>query len=151
MENGKFNIRVYGILLDEGRVLVTDEFRLGINMTKFPGGGLQYGEGIVDCLRREFTEELDLELTEISHYYTTEEFVKSKLLPNDTQLISIYYKVKGKKPFTFAITDKIYDFPEIIDGAQSFRWISSKELDPAMFTFPIDKLIAEKLKKELNA
>ena len=53
MQENHFNIRVYGFLLDDGRVLVTDEFRLGIYMTKFPGGGLHFGEGTVDCLKRE--------------------------------------------------------------------------------------------------
>ena len=52
MENKRFNIRVYGFLIDEGCILVTDEFRLGIFMTKFPGGGLIYGEGMIDCLKR---------------------------------------------------------------------------------------------------
>jgi len=41
MEISQFNIRVYGLLLDDNRILVTDEYRLGIFMTKFPG---------VDCV-----------------------------------------------------------------------------------------------------
>ena len=50
-----FNIRVYGILLnDRNEVLVSDECRNGYSFTKFPGGGLEFGEGLVDGLKREF-------------------------------------------------------------------------------------------------
>ncbi len=36
-----FNIRVYALLINEkNEVLITDEFRFGKEMTKFPGGGL---------------------------------------------------------------------------------------------------------------
>jgi len=59
-------------LIDEAKVLVSDEFRLGIFMTKFPGGELNFGEGTKDCLRREFMEELNTEIDIISHYYTTD-------------------------------------------------------------------------------
>ena len=54
MDASRFNIRVYGLLVEAGRILVTDEFRLGIFMTKFPGGKLNFKEGTIDCLRREF-------------------------------------------------------------------------------------------------
>ena len=56
-----FNIRVYGILKDsQNRILVTDEFIRGNYFTKFPGGGLEFGEGTRDCLKREFKEEANL-------------------------------------------------------------------------------------------
>jgi len=55
---GQFVIRVYGLIINEWEeVLVTDEFQLGQRMTKFPGGGLHFGEGPVDCLVREMQEE----------------------------------------------------------------------------------------------
>lgn len=147
MENKGFNIRVYGFLIDEGRVLVTDEYRLGIFMTKFPGGGLVYGEGLTDCLKREFMEELNAEIEIISHYYTTDFFVASELLPVNSQVINIYYLIKAKKPYLFKTTDKKFDFPEVADGAQCFRWVPVKELSEDEFTFPIDKFIVHKLKE----
>ena len=49
-----FNIRVYGILInDKKQVLVSDEFIRGSYYTKFPGGGLEYGEGLIEALKRE--------------------------------------------------------------------------------------------------
>jgi 8-oxo-dGTP diphosphatase len=150
MEIPRFNIRVYGFLLDEGKVLVTDEFRLGILMTKFPGGGLKYGEGLSDCLKREFREELQTEINILSHYYTTDFFQASTLLPFESQLINVYYLVNAEKPFHFVTTEKKYDFPEIVDGAQCFRWVTIKDLVEHDFTFPIDKMIISKLKTDFK-
>ena len=54
----KFNIRVYGILINQNKeILVLDETRNGYSFTKFPGGGLEWGEGFKECLEREFEEE----------------------------------------------------------------------------------------------
>lgn len=147
MEVKKFNIRVYGFLIDDGRILVTDEFRLGIFMTKFPGGGLQFGEGTVDCLRREFMEELQTSITSYSHYYTTEFYQPVTLLPSDMQLLNIYYMVGVPKPFTFPVTKVRFDIPAE-DGAQSFRWLTRDQLHPEEFTFPIDRFIVGKIKND---
>jgi 8-oxo-dGTP diphosphatase len=144
----RFNIRIYGLLIDEGKVLITDEFRLGILMTKFPGGGLQLGEGPVDCLKREFMEELNTEIDIIGHFYTTENYFSTKLLPFESQLINIYYKVEARKPYLFQTTDRKFDFPEMADGAQCFRWVSIHDLTEEEFTFPIDKIVLMKLKNE---
>jgi 8-oxo-dGTP pyrophosphatase MutT (NUDIX family) len=144
----KFNIRVYGLVVDEGNILLTDEFRLGINMTKFPGGGLLLGEGTIDCLKRECYEELGQEIEVIRHFYTTDYFQPTTLLPTVTQLISIYYLIRIEKPYRFKTTNKKFDFEEVIDGAQTFRWVSLKNLDVNELTFPIDKKVTTLLKKE---
>ena len=145
----KFNIRVYGFLIDDGCVLVTDEFRLGIYMTKFPGGGLQFGEGTIDCLKREFLEEMDTPIENMSHFYTTDFYQPTTLLPSDMQLFNIYYMVKVLKPYRFTTTEKKHDIPPV-DGAQSFRWVKIAQLLAEDFTFPIDRFIVGVLKKWRN-
>jgi len=73
-----FNIRVYGILItDDNKVLVSDEFIRGNYYTKFPGGGLEFGEGTRDCLAREFMEEMNLKVKVEEHLYTTDFFQMS--------------------------------------------------------------------------
>ena len=140
-----FNIRVYGLLIDNNKLLVTDEFRLGIKMTKFPGGAMNFGEGTIDCLKREFLEELDLKINIIEHFYTTDYYQATELLPETQQLVSIYYLVKASEPYKFKTTDKLFDFPELIDGAQTFRWLDIKTLSPSDFTLPIDKKVVQLL------
>jgi len=144
MTVNQFNIRVYGILIDDGCVLVTDEFRLGIYMTKFPGGGLKFGEGTIDCLKREFMEELDTPVEVISHFYTTDFYQPTALLPAEMQLFSIYYLVKSGKPYRFRTTVRKNDIPPE-DGAQSFRWVATGHLMEEDFTFPVDRHVAGKI------
>jgi len=142
----RFNIRVYGLLINErSEVMVTDELRMGMQMTKFPGGGLHHGEGTIDCVKREFTEELNIEIEIVKHFYTTDHFQASAFNAND-QLISIYYLVKTIEPLAIKTANK-FEFPENKDGAQLFRWIKLNEIGENDFTFPIDKKVAELLKK----
>jgi 8-oxo-dGTP diphosphatase len=144
MTINQFNIRVYAIILNETRdlVLISDEFQLGMRMTKFPGGGLHFGEGTIDCLKREAIEEFGQEIEIIRHFYTTDFFQKA-LFYEDRQLISIYYIAKFNENPRFKISEKSFDFQKDENGNQSFRWVKIKDLTPEIFTFPIDKLVAE--------
>ena len=107
-----FNLRVYGILLGENKqVLVSDEFIRGAYYTKFPGGGLEFGEGTRDCLKREFREEMDLDVEVGEHLYTTDFFQMSAFNP-DHQIISIYYWVKALEPIRVPLRQQPFDFDE---------------------------------------
>ena len=146
--SGNFVIRVYGIIVNENReVLLSDEFQLGMKMTKFPGGGLEFGEGTIDGLKREFKEECNgQEIKKITHFYTTDFFQKALFYENK-QLISIYYMAELANPIKFRISNKPFDFQENKNGNQSFRWIKINNLNEAEITFPIDKFVAGKLKQ----
>src|ERR1700733_10521242 len=107
-----FTIRVYGILMNEKKqVLLSDEFIRGKYYTKFPGGGLELGEGTRDCLKREFKEEMNLEVLVEDHIYTTDYFQMSAFNPAD-QIISIYYFAKALEPITVPLRNKEFDFDE---------------------------------------
>lgn len=149
--SGQFVIRVYGLILNQnGEVLVTDEYQLDQRMTKFPGGGLDFGEGPVDCLVREIREECNhQEICNIQHFYTTGFFQKALFFPNH-QLISIYYTAALSGPPVFRISKRPFDFEPGTNGSQSFRWVAINMLDPEEFSFPIDKLVAAHLKEKLN-
>ena len=143
-----FNIRVYGLIRNKkNEVLLSDEYMLNTYMTKFPGGGLHFGEGPEDCIKREAREEFGQEVEIISHFYTTGFFQKA-LFYEDQQLISIYYKLRFIDEPRFRISNKAFDFEENINGSQSFRWISIEELQEEDLTFPVDRFVLNLLKRE---
>jgi 8-oxo-dGTP diphosphatase len=146
----RFNIRVYGLFIHENRILITDEFRMGQYLTKFPGGGMHFGEGTIDCLKRECLEELGQEIHDISHFYTTDFFQPAFFLPEKEQLLSIYYFAKLADPESIDDARFPFDFPEVIEGAQRFRWLSNVNLAVDDFTLPVDKHVAKLLIDQLN-
>lgn len=144
----KFNLRVYGILINESKeVLITDEELNNFRFTKFPGGGLEIGEGLIDGLKREFIEECNLEIEVIKHFYTTDFYVKS--LFGDEQLISVYYLVKPKGDFSLKISSIPFNFnPQKVGHQQSFRMLPIQNISDSDFTFPIDKYLVKLLKEQ---
>ncbi len=150
MERNCFVVRVYGIYVDDlGRILVSDEFGFGRAMTKFPGGGLEYGEGARACLEREFLEETGLRFTILDHFYTTDFFVASEF-HEQKQLISIYFFVKPDSDLAPDGKDLKMDFREGVEGSQGFRWIDLKEIVKQDFTFPVDQHVAFLLKEKFS-
>jgi ADP-ribose pyrophosphatase YjhB (NUDIX family) len=151
-----FNIRVYGILINEKKqVLVSDEFIRGKYYTKFPGGGLELGEGTRDCLKREFKEEMNLDVQIEDHIYTTDYFQMSAFNP-EHQIISIYYFVKALEPITAPLRDKEFDFDEDqmkiyneMNEIETFRFIEWNNFSAESVTLPIDKIVAELIKRNL--
>jgi ADP-ribose pyrophosphatase YjhB (NUDIX family) len=142
-----FNIRVYGLLINRHRqLLISDEEEYGIRFSKFPGGGLEYGEGLIDGLKREFIEECEAEINVLDHFYTTDFFVKSAF--NESQIISVYYMVEPINDLRLNFKEKLFDFDEESDIRQAFRWRSIDELDTDDVTFPTDKRVIELLKKK---
>ena len=144
----QFNVRVYGLLINEHQeILVSDEQEYGMQFTKFPGGGLEYGEGLTDGLKREFVEECNAEIEVISHFYTTDFFVKSAF--NDSQIISVYYTIRNINTLNLNFKTKVFDFDGEGDVLQAFRWVKLSELREDDFTFPIDQYVAGLLIKNL--
>jgi len=143
-----FNVRVYGLLVnDQNEVLVSDEQESGFRFSKFPGGGLEFGEGLIDGLKREFIEECQAEIEVLSHFYTTDFYEKSSF--NDSQVISVYYLVKEKTPLQLTFKTKIFDFDGEGDVLQSFRWVAINDLDIKEITFRTDKTVAKLLKETI--
>jgi len=149
-----FNIRVYGILINEKRqVLVSDEFIRGKYYTKFPGGGLEFGEGTRDCLKREFKEEMDLNVDIKEHIYTTDYFQMSAFNP-EHQIISIYYFAEALEPITAPLREKEFDFDEAQlkiynekNEIETFRFIEWNNFSAECVTLPIDKIVASIVKE----
>ena len=125
----RFNIRVYGILINDGNILVNEELINGKKIIKFPGGGLVWGEGTKDCLKREWKEELNLDIEVGDHFYTTDFFQPSAF--DNSQVISIYYRITANIP------------DSIINNESNERtyWLDVTDISPDSFTLPIDKIV----------
>jgi len=149
-----FNIRIYGILINENReVLVADEYIRGGLYTKFPGGGLEFGEGTRDCLAREFMEEMNLKVRVDEHIYTTDYFQMSAFNPSH-QIISIYYRVTPLEAITAPIRQKPFDFDEAQMAVyrekgeiETFRFIPFDVFSEEVVTLPIDKIVSRFVKE----
>lgn len=145
-----FNIRVYGILVnDKKQVLVSDEYIRGNYYTKFPGGGLEFGEGTRDCLKREFMEEMNLDVEVGEHIYTTDFFQMSAFNP-EHQIVSIYYAVKALEEIKVPLREKAFDFdgPQLdvyqrTGETETFRFINWTDFSSEAVTLPIDKVVAD--------
>jgi len=148
-----FSIRVYGIFITHLKhVLVSDEFIRGGYYTKFPGGGLELGEGTRDCLRREFMEELQLEIEVGDHIYTTDFYQQSAFNPA-YQILSIYYHVHPKAPLHVDFKTTPFDFAphQISDPkgeAEVFRLIAWENFNAETVSLPIDKVVAGIIKEK---
>jgi len=136
------NIRVYAIIInDKNQVLLSDELRFGKAFTKFPGGGLEWGEGTKDCLQRELKEELNLD-AEIGPLFYVNDFAQLSAFRKNDQLFSFYYFVDQIDFESIKITN--HKFPLTEEGEKN-RWVDLKDLSSDSVTFPIDKIVAEKL------
>ena len=122
-------------------LLLCDEVVHGYKMTKFVGGGLEFGEGIIDCLKREFIEETEKRVEVLEHFYTTD-FFQASAFNSEQQLISIYYKVKFLEEENYPISNEASFENDI-----QFRWIKLSDLTENDLTFPVDKVVLKKLKK----
>ncbi len=152
-----FNIRVYGILINDNReVLVSDELIRGMKLTKFCGGGLELGEGTIDCLKREFVEEMNLRVEVTGHLYTTDFYQQSAFNPGH-QIVSIYYRVMALEEIRVPLRDKPFDFDEMQLKAyeekgetETFRFIPWEIFSADSVSLPIDKIVAEMIKTEAS-
>jgi len=144
-----FNLRVYGILVnDQQQVLVSDEYIRGNYYTKFPGGGLEFGEGTRECLKREFLEEMQLNVEVGEHIYTTDYFQMSAFNPSH-QIISIYYFARALEPIQVPLRHKPFDFDtaqlaiyEEKKEIETFRFIDWEDFGEHQVSLPIDKVVA---------
>lgn len=133
-----FNIRVYALCIVNNQLLTLKEPFAGNMLVKLPGGGLEFGEGTADCLKREFKEELNLEITVGDAFYIQENFVPS-LAKDGKQLLMLYF---------FATITNLNNLEIIDKNIQEVRWISLTANNP--FTLPIDRIVFNKLQSKLS-
>lgn len=145
MQTPSFTIRVYGIWINEQHQILLSDERIGeFEFTKFPGGGLEYGEGTLECVKREWQEELGVEIKVLEHFYTTDYF-QASAFHSQTQVLSIYYLVKPIDLPNITYQDQSFSFTYQGKEEVLFRWVDLSLLSSDSVTLPIDKKVAELL------
>ena len=134
-----FNLRGEALIIERDSILVSRELIMGKYLYKFPGGGLEYGEGLIEGLQRESMEEMNQNLKNIEHFYTTDFFQQSQFDSKD-QLIAIYYKAKLTSKINNKLKAPIKDFPV-------FVWKKITDFSENDLHFPTDKFVFNLLKK----
>jgi ADP-ribose pyrophosphatase YjhB (NUDIX family) len=133
-----FNLRVYALIIEQEYILVSRELIMGKYLYKFPGGGVKYGEGLIEGLQRESMEEMNQNLKDIEHFYTTDFYQQSQFDSKD-QLIAIYYKAKLTSKINNKLKVPIKDLPV-------FEWKKIIDFSEEDLHFPTDKFVFNLLK-----
>jgi 8-oxo-dGTP diphosphatase len=116
----QLRIRVCGICLQDGKILLINHSGLNESNEFWspPGGGLQFGETIEECLKREFLEETNTTIS-VGKFLIVNEFIKETL-----HAIELFYEVKIES----GNVKKGYD-PEMKDQIiKDIQWLSFEEI-----------------------
>jgi 8-oxo-dGTP diphosphatase len=116
----QLRVRVCGMCVQEGKILLINHS--GMNESgEFwspPGGGLEFGETIEDCLKREFLEETNTMIS-IGKFLKVREFLKPPL-----HAIELFYEVKIES----GILKMGFD-PEMEEQIiKDIQWLSFEEI-----------------------
>jgi len=140
MTNPRFTVRAYGLLFHAGAVLVSDELVRGSRITKFPGGGLEYGEGLRDCLVREIGEEMGVEAMDVRHFHTTEVFQQSAFHTDPMQVIAVYFTFLVDDPEGIPVVNE--PFAGLGDEVREvFRWLPLEAANVEALSLPLDRAV----------
>ncbi len=143
----KFNVRVYALIVNGHKLLVSKEQIDHIKMFKFPGGGLEFGEGLKDAILRELKEELKLTPLKIEQFYISESFVQSQLRDNE-QVLAVYYRIWYKGDLELRSIEQATTFGS--KNNLSFEWRNLDDTLLKVLSFDTDKEALTRLIERLN-
>tara|TARA_B100001063_G_scaffold45048_1_gene38763 strand:+ start:2966 stop:3418 length:453 start_codon:yes stop_codon:yes gene_type:complete len=128
--------RVYGFLINNSKqVLVSAERFNGIPLIKFPGGGVEWGEGLQEALIREFKEELKISIGVKENIYFND-FPVESVIDKRYQVQAFFYHVEPLEPMRFSTVLSLKP-PE--KNTENFIWVDLKNLSEELFTYEIEK------------
>lgn len=136
----QFNLRAYGVLINENlELLVSDEYRFGSHFTKFPGGGVEFGEGIKDTIQREFLEEFELKV-DVDDLFYVNDFLQISAFDKTAQLFSFYHLISFKEIPHLEIST---EYNKLTNEGEQLRWVAISNLEVEQFKFPIDQIVVQ--------
>jgi len=134
----RFNLRTYGVLIRDRKVLVSAEMFEGHHLMKYPGGGVEYGEGLHEALIREWDEELQVRIEVGPLIYLTEEFIQSAFREED-QIVCFYYQVYTDMQIAGRKTE------------HEIQWLPlDQSVEEIGFTFPPEKKVFQILQERFS-
>lgn len=133
-----FTIRVYGLLIHEGKLLITEEKWFDTRMIKLPGGGLEFGESPEECLRREFMEECNITLTDTELHYIPKNFIPARFYKN-VQVIPLYYRVSSIEIAKIKTESEFSLDSNMKNGDVNLFWVDINTIHENFFSFPGDR------------
>ncbi|MCC7430438.1 NUDIX hydrolase [bacterium] len=139
-----FNCRIYGILQQEKKILVSREKYGEIEILKFPGGGIELGESPENALIREFLEEANAKIEVLDFFHVSKQLQKSIFTP--TQVIALYWKVRLCENEKITVHENLIPIPEKTDAFYQLFWKEISEITEDFFTFATEKEVARKIK-----
>ena len=89
----RLRVRVAGLCIKNEKILLVNHAKLNEENEFWspPGGGLIYGESVIECLHREFLEETGLQIS-VKEFQCVMEYLKSPL-----HAIELFFKVTIRK------------------------------------------------------
>jgi 8-oxo-dGTP diphosphatase len=126
-----FPVRVYGLCIADGKVLVLEEIIRNEHIFKLPGGGIEFGESPLQGLKRELLEELGLKIRSAELFFIPNEPVINYFNPGQ-QVMPVYFKVKMDRSNS--------RIKALEDHIHSIHWFDLSEIDLSVLTFKSDRM-----------
>ncbi|MAZ96347.1 MAG: hypothetical protein CMP53_02355 [Flavobacteriales bacterium] len=129
-----FNARCYAIIKSQNnRVLVMKERWHGVDLQKFPGGGLELGEGLLECISREIEEEFRYSQTlEYVHCFTPTDCFSSRFKPREQLLLNYFTN-------TEAAQEDQWELIANDENLLGIQWLELTKENAYWFTLDSDK------------
>ena len=126
--SGKVRVRVSGLLVENGKILLLKHRDLGPEGYLWlpPGGGVEFGESLHEALKKEFLEETNLKIA-VGEYLFTNEFINEPY-----HAIELFFAVKRLSgTLEIGFDPELPDNQQLLEEAKFFSPDELEAIPPA--------------------